>query len=54
MKYEIKIPTECYSRIVGYYRPINNWNNGKKQEFRERKNYNIENFEVKKEEKKIA
>jgi ribonucleoside-triphosphate reductase (formate) len=28
--------TEVYSRIVGYYRPIQNWNRGKKSEFGER------------------
>ncbi|MCU0609870.1 MAG: ribonucleoside triphosphate reductase [Chitinispirillaceae bacterium] len=31
--------TEVYSRIVGYYRPVQNWNDGKKQEFSERKEY---------------
>jgi ribonucleoside-triphosphate reductase len=29
--------TEVYSRIVGYYRPVQNWNDGKKSEFRNRK-----------------
>lgn len=31
-----KIRCEVYSRIVGYFRPINNWNDGKKQEFFDR------------------
>ena len=31
------IPTEIYSRVVGYYRPIQNWNKGKVEEFNERK-----------------
>jgi len=31
--------TEVYSRITGYYRPVKNWNDGKAQEFRERKVY---------------
>lgn len=31
--------TEVYSRIVGYYRPIKNWNDAKLQEFDERKEY---------------
>ena len=35
-------PTEVYSRITGYYRPVKNWNIGKAQEFKERKVYNIE------------
>jgi ribonucleoside-triphosphate reductase len=29
-------PTEIYSRIVGYLRPVSNWNLGKKEEFKER------------------
>ena len=35
--------TEVYSRITGYYRPVQNWNDGKSQEFKERKLYDIEN-----------
>ena len=31
------VPVEVYSRVVGYYRPVQNWNAGKKQEFEERK-----------------
>ncbi len=27
---------EVFSRVVGYHRPISNWNNGKKEEFKER------------------
>ena len=33
--------TETYSRITGYYRPVQNWNDGKVQEYKERKTYNI-------------
>lgn len=33
--------TEVYSRITGYYRPVQNWNDGKTQEFKQRKTYNI-------------
>ncbi|MBQ9195642.1 MAG: ribonucleoside triphosphate reductase [Clostridia bacterium] len=33
--------TEVYSRITGYYRPVQNWNAGKSQEFKDRKVYNI-------------
>ena len=33
--------TEVYSRITGYYRPVKNWNDGKAQEYKERKTYNI-------------
>jgi hypothetical protein len=31
------IETEVYSRVVGYYRPVQNWNSGKKLEFSQRK-----------------
>ena len=31
--------TEVYSRITGYYRPVQNWNDGKSQEFKARKVY---------------
>lgn len=31
--------TEVYSRVVGYYRPVQQWNKGKTQEFKERKTY---------------
>ena len=31
--------TEVYSRITGYYRPVQNWNDGKSQEFLDRKTY---------------
>ena len=34
---------EVYSRITGYYRPVKNWNDGKSQEFKDRKTYDVEN-----------
>ena len=30
---------EVYSRITGYYRPVQNWNNGKAQEYKQRREY---------------
>lgn len=33
--------TEVYSRITGYYRPIKNWNDGKTQEYKDRKLYAV-------------
>ena len=33
--------TEVYSRITGYYRPVQNWNDGKTQEFKDRKVYDL-------------
>ena len=43
--------TEVYSRITGYYRPVQNWNDGKLQEFKERKVYDVSDSVLK---KKIA
>jgi ribonucleoside-triphosphate reductase len=39
---ECRKPVEVYSRVVGYLRPISTWNPGKRQEFRERKAFLIE------------
>ena len=36
--------TEVYARIVGYYRAIKNWNKGKAEEFKLRKNFKLEDF----------
>ncbi|OPX92165.1 MAG: Anaerobic ribonucleoside-triphosphate reductase [Pelotomaculum sp. PtaB.Bin013] len=33
--------TEIYSRITGYYRPVQNWNDGKAQEFKDRRVYDV-------------
>lgn len=33
------MPTEVYSRCCGYYRPVDNWNLGKQQEFKERNGF---------------
>ncbi len=38
--------TEVYSRITGYYRPVQNWNEGKSEEYKDRKLYNIENSKL--------
>lgn len=35
--------TEVYSRITGYYRPVQNWNDGKLQEYKDRKVYDVKN-----------
>ncbi len=39
--------TEVYSRITGYYRPVQNWNDGKAQEYVNRKTYDIANSSLK-------
>ena len=36
--------TEIYSRITGYYRPVQNWNDGKLQEYQNRTEYRIGNL----------
>ena len=38
--------TEVYSRITGYYRPVQNWNDGKSQEYKDRKVYDIANSQL--------
>jgi anaerobic ribonucleoside-triphosphate reductase len=38
---QVKIPCEVYSRIVGYLRPVQNWHQGKQQEFSERKTFDV-------------
>jgi ribonucleoside-triphosphate reductase len=40
-KCTVRQPCEVYSRIVGYLRPISQWNLGKQQEFKERKEFKI-------------
>jgi len=38
------IPCEIYSRVVGYFRPVQFWNSGKQQEFKERKTVKIDSY----------
>lgn len=45
--------TEVYSRITGYYRPVKNWNDGKAQEFKERKVYQIAPVDMQAPEKQV-
>lgn len=37
----IRQTCEVYSRIVGYIRPVDQWNSGKKSEFKDRKTFKI-------------
>jgi ribonucleoside-triphosphate reductase len=46
-KCTIKQPCEVYSRIVGYYRPVQQWNLGKQQEFKQRKEFKIKEAALK-------
>jgi len=41
MSKSVKIPSEIYSRVSGYYRPVNQWNRGKQEEFSCRTTLNI-------------
>jgi len=41
-KWEWRVPTEVYSRVVGFLRPVQNWNVGKLQEWKERKTYKMD------------
>ena len=45
----IKMPVEVYSRVVGYFRPVKQWNKGKKAEFADR-----EYLKFDKEEKEVG
>jgi anaerobic ribonucleoside-triphosphate reductase len=45
MHKERQIPVEVYSRVVGYFRPVNQWNKGKQEEFKDRKEFATELLE---------
>ena len=36
-----KYPVEIYSRVVGYLSPVSEWNEGKKEEYKQRKTYDL-------------
>ena len=37
--------TEVYSRVTGYFRPVKNWNRGKREEFKQRKMFDLKKIE---------
>jgi hypothetical protein len=37
-------PCDVFSRVVGYYRPVRQWHAGKKEEFKNRKMFNVKEF----------
>ena len=41
-KENLVMPVEVYSRVVGYFRPVNQWNVGKKEEFKQRQTYAVD------------
>lgn len=36
-----KVPCEVYSRVCGFFRPVKEWNRGKKSEYADRKVYSL-------------
>lgn len=38
-----KAKTEVYSRVVGFFRPVQTWNVGKQKEFKDRKTFEVNN-----------
>lgn len=46
VKTELRVPCEVYSRIVGYLRPVQNWHQGKRQEFSERRVFRLPDMVV--------
>jgi len=43
---ERKVPVEIYSRVVGYFRPVKQWNKGKQEEFSERRTFDAAKFRL--------
>ncbi len=39
-------PVECWSRVMGYFRPTTSWNIGKKQEHEDRVSFKEEKFKL--------
>lgn len=39
--------TEVYSRVVGYFRPVKNWNKGKREEYKDRKTFKVQPAHIK-------
>jgi len=37
----MKTKCEVYSRVVGYLRPVEQWNEGKQEEFKDRTNFDV-------------
>ena len=45
-----KCVTEVFSRVTGFFRPVQDWNPGKTEEKKDRKTYNIGKFETEEQE----
>jgi hypothetical protein len=44
-----KCEVEVFSRVTGFFRPVQSWNKGKVEEFKQRKTYNVESADSKNE-----
>ncbi len=42
MEHKCQHKTEVYSRVVGFFRPVQQWNKGKQEEFGQRREYVVE------------
>ena len=42
IKTKIQVPCEVFTRVCGFYRPVNHFNPGKKEEYNERKLFKVE------------
>ena len=42
-----KCEVEVFSRVTGFFRPVQSWNKGKTAEFKDRKTYNLEEAKTK-------
>ena len=38
-------PCECWSRVTGYFRPVKSWNKGKREEFKDRKPFEVKTLD---------
>ena len=42
----IKVPCDIYSRVVGYFQPVRQWNPGKQEEYKNRLEYKVNEKEL--------
>lgn len=45
-KVEIRVPAEIYSRVSGFYRPVGQWNPGKRSEYNERRKISVDRMNI--------
>jgi ribonucleoside-triphosphate reductase len=49
-----KCMVEVFSRVTGFFRPVQSWNKGKAEEFKDRKKYNVESAAEKHEDSRLT